>query len=683
MIKELISDKFAQRIRLDFDKTCIERDKYVKEREVLGHQATVELPMRLQQVADLNHRLYLAEKSFHEIQGSFCWKITKPIRIVSGWIRKFFSRHYELKCFLRNIKRLLTMGPKKMRAFNAEECIAKRSFHVQDEINVTCNMEELAAQRNATFANPKKFSVVVPLYNTPELYLRKMIESVLSQTYENLELCLADGSDKKHRYVKDICKEYYHYDKRIKYKKLRKNLGIAENTNACLEMATGDYIALFDHDDFLHPSALYENMKMIEEKGADFLYSDENTFHNTIDDAYNPHHKPDFSPDYFNYICHLTVFSRELYDKVGGFRQQFDGSQDYDMILRMTEQAKMIVHIPKVLYFWRAHEQSTAMDISAKEYCLVSARKALTEHLERVHLKGTVEDSTVVTSYRIRYELEGTPKISIIIPNKDQVSVLKRCIDSIQEKTTYSNYEIIIVENSSIENATFEYYEELKQNANIKVVVWENGFNYSAINNYGATFAQGEYILLLNNDMEVISPDWLQEMLMFAQRDDTGAVGAKLYYPNNTIQHAGVILGIGGVAGHSHKNFAREDCGYFARPMVAQNLSAVTAACMLIPRTVFDEVGGLDEAYQVAFNDVDLCMRIRQKGYLITYTPYAELYHHESLSRGAEDTPEKVKRFHGEVDRFMKTWKAELEAGDPYYNPNLTLVYEDFSLCEK
>lgn len=289
-----------------------------------------------------------------------------------------------------------------------------------------------------------------------------------------------------------------------------------------------------------------------------------------------------------------------------------------------------------------------------------------------------MEDGAVLSWYRMRYEIKGHPKISIIIPNKDHVDLLSRCISSIREKSTYDNYEIIIVENNSMLKSTFAYYDSLAEDEKIKVVKWEKEFNYSAINNFGVTFASGEYILLLNNDMEVIAADWLEEMLMFAQRDDVGAVGAKLYYPDDTVQHAGVILGIGGVAGHSHKYFKKGEPGYFARLVVAQDLSAVTAACMMMPKAVFDEVGGLDEGYKVAFNDVDLCMKIRQAGYLIVYTPYAELYHYESVSRGSEDTPEKVERFNGEVARFMERWGEELLAGDPYYNPNLSLEFEDF-----
>lgn len=622
---------------------------------------------------------------YRKLVGSVFWKVSKPLRVSIDGVKNFFHHHYWMVASLKNGKKILSChGVKGMREANRREWELRKNMHVLNEISLVYDLRDMEAQKAEAANTPQdiKFSIVVPLYNTPELYLRKMIESVLSQTYGNFELCLADGSDRKHRYVGDICKEYRWHDKRVVYQKLKKNMGIADNTNACLAMTSGAYIALFDHDDFLHPSALFRNYQAIKEKQADFIYSDENTFHETIDDAFNPHYKPDFSPDYLrsvNYICHLTVFSRKLYETVGGFRKEFDGSQDYDMILRLTEKAEHIVHIPQVLYYWRAHENSTAADIHAKDYCMVSAKKALAEHLSRVGLSGEVEDASILSWYRIKYPVKGEPLISIIIPNKDHVDYLDRCIQSIENVSTYKNYEIIVVENNSKLNTTFRYYEKLKENKKVQVVTWEKGFNFSAINNYGASFAKGEYLLLLNNDMEVLSPDWLQEMLMFAQRDDVGAVGAKLYYPDDTIQHAGVILGIGGVAGHSHKYYKRNEPGYFGRLVVAQDLSAVTAACVLMKRTVYDQVGGLDEKYQVAFNDVDLCMKIREAGYLIVYTPYAELYHYESVSRGSENTPEKVARFNGEVDCFMKKWHKELEAGDPYYNPNLSLQLEDFS----
>ena len=544
--------------------------------------------------------------------------------------------------------------------------------------------KDLRRQRETKFSSRIRFSILVPLYNTPEKYLREMIQSVLDQTYSDWELCLADGSDSEYDDVRRICQDYAAKDSRICYQKLEKNEGISGNTNACMDMATGDYLALFDHDDLLHPAALFEVMRAVCEKNADFIYTDETTFHRVKKDALQPHFKPDFSPDTlrsYNYICHFTVFSRELLNAVGGgFRSEFDGSQDYDLMLRLTEQAQRIVHIPKILYYWRSHANSVASDVSAKPYTVEAAKSAMAQHLERVGLKGTVLDAKVPSTYRIAYEIEGVPLISILIPNKDHIPDLKKCINSVREKSTYQNWEIIIIENNSTEEETFSYYAEIQKDNRIRVVTWNGEFNFSAINNFGAQYAKGEYILLLNNDIEVITPDWLEQMLMFAQREDVGAVGAMLYYPDDTIQHAGVVLGIGGVAGHSHKCFPRNHRGYMFRLTLAQNYSCVTAACTLMRRKVWDEVGGLDEAFKVAFNDVDLCMRIRKAGYLVVWTPFAELYHYESKSRGLEDTPEKQARFDGEVARFQSRWAAELEAGDPYYNPNLTLTREDFSL---
>lgn len=539
-------------------------------------------------------------------------------------------------------------------------------------------------EENAQFPKDIKFSVLVPLYNTPESFLKAMIESVQAQTYKNWELCLADGSDSEHSFVGEICKKYADGDKRIKYEKLEKNLGISENTNACIRMAIGEYIALLDHDDLLHPAALYEVMRAICEHGADFIYTDENTFSEEPRDAYNPHFKPDFSPDTlrsYNYICHLSVFSRELLDSVGYFRSEYDGSQDYDLILRLTEKAKKVFHIRKILYYWRAHKNSVAQDVAAKPYTVTAAKKALAAHLERCGLKGEVLDSSVPTTYHIKYEIDGNPLISVIIPNKDHTDDLDICLKSLYEKSSYKNFEVIIVENNSTEKETFEYYEAIAQkHCNIKIVKWEGNFNYSAINNFGVSYAKGEYILLLNNDVEIINGSCLEEMLMFAQRKDVGAVGAKLYYSDDTVQHAGVILGLGGTAGHAHKHFGRNHPGYMARASIAQNLTACTAACLMMRRDVFDEVGGLDESFEVAFNDVDLCMKIREKGYLVVFTPYAELYHYESKSRGNDSTPEKLERFRGEIDRFKEKWQKQLDDGDPYYNPNLTLTRDDFSL---
>jgi GT2 family glycosyltransferase len=377
----------------------------------------------------------------------------------------------------------------------------------------------------------------------------------------------------------------------------------------------------------------------------------------------------------------LSVFSRALLEKVGKFRSEFDGSQDYDMILRLTEKAEKIVHIPKILYYWRAHASSVASDISAKPYTLDAARRALAEHLERVGLEGRVVDSRIPSTYKIEYKIKGEPKVSIIIPNKDHTADLDKCIRSIEDISTYKNYEIIVVENNSDEPETFGYYERITEEySNVKVVVWDSDFNYSKINNFGVKYADGDYYLLLNNDIEILTPSWIEEMLMFTQREDVGAAGMMLYYPDDTVQHAGVILGIGGVAGHAHKYFNRGDYGYASRLSIAQNFSAVTAAALMVRRDVWDKVGGLDEDFAVAFNDVDFCMKIRDAGYLIVWTPYAEGYHYESKSRGLEDTIEKQKRFKGECDKFFAKWQDELDAGDPYYNPNLTLEREDFGV---
>ncbi|NSB12441.1 glycosyltransferase family 2 protein [Clostridium beijerinckii] len=543
-------------------------------------------------------------------------------------------------------------------------------------------------EMNTKFEKEIKFSIVVPLYNTPEKYLCEMINSCIEQTYNNWELCLADGSDREHDYVKNIVMDYMKKDHRIKYKALEENLGISDNTNECIRMASGEYIALFDHDDLLHPSALYEYMKVICDKDADFIYCDELTFEGALEKIITLHFKPDFAIDNLranNYICHFSVFKSELLEKVGMFRKEFDGSQDHDMILRLTDAAKSIVHIPRILYYWRSHPNSVASDINSKSYAIDAGKNAVMDHLKRHNLNAIVESSKAFpTIYRLTYEINEKPLISIIIPNKDCVDMLSKCIKSIKLKSTYENIEILVIENNSEEQRTFDYYKTLEKHENIKVITYKNkgSFNYSAINNFGVVHAQGEQLLFLNNDIEIISSNWIEEMLMYSQRNDVGAVGAKLYYPNDTIQHAGVILklGVHRCAGHCHYRCVRENLGYMGRLYYAQNFSAVTAACLMIKKSIFNEVNGFDENFAVAFNDVDLCMKVRKNGYLVVWTPYAEAYHYESITRGLEDTRAKQERFNDEVNKFKVKWGAELEQGDPYYNPNLTLEREDFSL---
>ncbi len=642
-------------------------------------------------VSDLRVEVVNYSNRLFEIQNSFFWKLTSPFRFVINKIKSFAQKHERLLLILIYFKGFLRGGFKngKRRVNSYLEYAAKVSNIAkvyEDALALYVTDEVRNKEQSKKFEKNIKFSILVPLYNTPMEFLKEMIQSVQSQTYENWELCLADGSDKKHDYVGKYCLSLQKTDRRIKYKKLKNNNGIAENTNECLKMAKGDYIALFDHDDILHPSALFEYASVINDKNADFIYCDEATFTHEEGEGMKvvlKHFKPEFSPDTlrsYNYICHFTCFAKELYDIVGGFNNEYDGSQDYDMILRLTEKAKKIVRVPKLLYYWRSHKASVASDSSAKPYVVDSAKRALAAHLERVSLKGWIEDAKVPTTYKMQYEIEGNPLVSIIIPNKDHTDDLDKCLRSVYEKSTYKNIEVVVVENNSVETKTFKYYKKAeKKYNNLKVITWDGGFNYSAINNFAAKQIKGEYILLLNNDIEVISPDWLEQMLMFAQRKDVGAVGAKLYYDDDTIQHAGVIIGLGGVAGHSHKYFARNDPGYMARSVIIQNLSACTAACLLMRKEVFCEVEGLDEGFAVAFNDVDLCMKIRKAGYLIVFTPYAEFYHYESKSRGPEDSPEKIIRFNREINRFKDRWSKELEAGDPYYNPNLTLDREDFS----
>jgi GT2 family glycosyltransferase len=511
-----------------------------------------------------------------------------------------------------------------------------------------------------------------------------MIDSVRSQTYHNWELCLADGSDDKHKNIKRICKKYVQKDKRIKYKKLDENLGISGNSNKAIEMSTGDYIGLLDHDDVLHPSALYEAMKAICYENADFIYSDEATFTNNNVITLK-HHKPDFAIDTLrscNYICHFSVFSRKLMNQAGMFRSEFDGSQDHDLVLRYTDIASKIVHIPKLLYFWRSHENSAASDIGTKLYAITAGKNAIMEHLAKLGISAKVESAIESSGfYKVIYDLAERPLVSIIIPNKDNVPLLQKCLCSIMEKTTYDKYEIIIVENNSTEDATFAYYEELKQYANIHVVYWEGkGFSHSELNNFGVKYAKGEQLILMNNDIEIITPNWIEEMLMYSQRKDVGAVGNKLYYPNDTIQHAGVILGLLGLAGHIYHDSPRDAVGYMARLRIAQNMSVVTAACIMIKRSVFEEVGQFSSEFPASFNDVDLCMKIRKAGYLIVWTPYAEAYHYESKTRGYPDTPEKQRVFAQEIALFKEKWPNELVAGDPYYNCNFSLERADYSL---
>lgn len=553
--------------------------------------------------------------------------------------------------------------------------------------------EEIERQSKESFSYEPLISIIVPTYNTPEKYLREMIGSVMAQSYENWQLCIADGSDfasKEGRTARAVIKEYGEKESRIVYTLLDENKGISDNTNAALALASGEYVGLFDHDDLLEPDALYHIVKALNEKkdkpSYDILYTDEDMINSKGSKRMNPKFKPDFSMDLIlvhNYITHFFVAKKELIDKVSGFDHEYDGAQDYDLILKCIEQTNSIKHIPHILYHWRIHKNSTAGNPKSKSYAYDAGRRALKAHLDRVGIKAEVAFTDMTGLYDVRYDISDEPLISIVIPNKDHRDDLDKCVGSIYDKSEYKNFEFIIVENGSTDKATFEYYDLMeKKHDNFHVVKWEQGFNYSAINNFGVSKSNGEYILLLNNDTELITPDALTRMLGICMRHDVGAVGAKLFFGDNTVQHAGIVVGFAGYAGHVFSGYKDELLGYMMRAKINSNFSAVTAACMMTPRAVFDEVGGLCEEFVVACNDVDYCLRVGKAGYFVTYCALAKWYHYESKSRGYEDTPEKKARFEGEVALFREKWTDILRDGDPFYNINFPVTLPPFTLSQ-
>lgn len=543
--------------------------------------------------------------------------------------------------------------------------------------------EERKRQRERNWDQPITISLAVPLYRTPEEYLRQMIESVLAQTYPHWELCIADGSQDGGE-CQRVVEEYAGKDGRIRYQMLEKNLGISGNTNAAMQMAKGEFLALFDHDDLLAENALYEVALAVERQPeADVIYTDEDKVTSDLKEYFQPHFKPDFAPDLLcsnNYICHLLTVRTQLAKQVGGMRQEFDGAQDHDFIFRCTEQARRVVHIPKILYHWRIHKGSTADNPMGKQYAVQAGKRAVEAHLKRMELSGTVEPLKDLGFYRVTYQVQGSPLISIVIPNKDEKEMLERCLDSIRTLSTYENYEILIVENNSVTEEIRDYYKSLEKQTNIRVIEWDRPFNYSAINNFGISQARGDYIICLNNDITVISPDWMQKLLANCQRPQVGVTGARLYFPDNTIQHAGIALGIGGVAGSLFVGMDRRRTGYMHKAVIQQNLSAVTAACMMFRKEIWEKAGGFTEELAVAFNDVDLCLKIRELGYLVVYNPDVEMYHYESRTRGPEDTEEKRRRFQREIEYMRTHWIKYLKGGDPYYNCNLSLKQWDYSI---
>ena len=541
--------------------------------------------------------------------------------------------------------------------------------------------EELKRQREEHFSPAPFFSVVTPLYNTPVKYLKAFLDSVAAQSYENWELCLADGSEKDT--IEKYIRKNYGKEKRIRYLRLKKNRGISGNTNAAIGMARGTHLVFADHDDMLTEDALYQAAKTLREHPeTELLYSDEDLA-DAAGTPLAPHFKPDYNPDLLlsmNYICHLLVVRKELQEKAGFMRKEFDGSQDYDFLLRCVEQTGQIRHIPRVLYHWRVHGGSTAGSSENKHYAVQAGLRALQEHYERTSVAARVTYTGVTVVYRTTYEIAGNPLISILIPNKDHGEDLKRCIGSVLEKSSWQNFELLILENNSEKEETFRLYEELqKQDSRVRVLRYPGEFNYSAVNNFGASRAAGDYLLLLNNDTEVIAPDWMERMLGYCQREGTAVAGAKLLYPDDKVQHAGIVIGMGGFAGHVLTGSDREEPGYLRRLITAMDVSAVTGACMMIKRSIYEKLGGLDENYAVALNDVDFCLRAGELGQKVVFVPEALLYHYESRTRGPEDTLQKAGRFQGEIRRFQQRHAELLKSGDPCYNPNLSLTRTDYS----
>ena len=661
------------------------RDRMVRAERTCSEEAALIERLRSDLSLSRSHEQQL-EKTLSDVTNSTFWKLTWPMRYAVSKSRQIWHT-FPLFVFLHDLRAMGVEGVREQARARREYAVLFPSKTLRaDRFAPVELLVKQASHQPGGEAGPK-ISIVVPLYNTPLNFLEELMDSVVNQTYRNWELCCVDaGQDTAvGQHVQARAKA----DPRIRYQKLTENEGIAGNTNHGFELATGDYIALLDHDDILHPCALWYTAQAIVEQGADFVYTDEATFEGKVENVVLYHFKPDFMLDNLrsnNYICHLTTFSKVLMEQAGGGeRAEYNGSQDYDLFLRLTEKAQKIAHIPHALYYWRSSPNSTASDISAKTYCIDAGIAALKAHYARCGV--AVDDVTLIPGtpgyYKTDYTMAHPGRVSILIPTCDHIRDLETCVESIYARTTYPDFEILLIENNSKEEQTFRSYERMQKEHpdTLKVLTWQGkGFNYSALNNFGARYATGEYLLLLNNDTEVITPGWLEEMVMYAQQKRVGCVGAKLLYPDDTIQHAGVGFGIGGVAGHLHKYFPATSDGYMGRLNYVQDVYGDTAACLLIRKEIYDEVHGLDESYAVAFNDVDFCVRVREAGYTNVFTPFAQLYHYESKSRGMEDNPEKQKRFQGEVLRFQARWGDLLAKGDPCTNPNFDIQREDFSL---
>jgi len=685
-------DLYHSHIRVMFE-SLHERQARMQEKDIEIKKIHKRLQYKDSEIIDLHKKLKEQQEMNHALYVQM-----NNVGAELSYAREIITLKDQLIESLRlksRVKRLISKVNPLSRRKEVISTIPEKPAHLSESSENTAlpytycyrmpELTEMIKNEIASFQHKPLISLIMPVYNVDPQWLALAIKSVEAQWYENWELCIADdcsSNEETLAYLRSID------NPKIKICFLEENLNISGASNAALDLAGGDYIALLDNDDEITYDALYEMVKVINTKNAEFIYSDEDFIAPEGHHA-SPHFKPDFSPDLLlshNYITHFTCFKRTLLDLVGNFNSEFDGSQDYDLFLRLTEKTSNIHHIPKVLYHWRMIEGSTSADSEAKPEAIERGRKAIENALHRRGVDATVEHGNLNHYFRVRYTIKDDPLVSIIIPFKDKPALLDVCVNSILDRSTYENFEIIGISNNSEDPKVFELMSALeKLDTRVKFYEYNTEFNYADINNHAVnTYANGEHILLLNNDIEVISPDWIEAMLEHSQRNEIGCVGAKLYFPNDTIQHAGVIIGLGGYAGHSHKMYPRENPGYFNRLNVIQNLSAVTAACLMIKKRIYQEVNGMDEVkFKVAYNDVDFCLRVMEAGYYNLYTPYAEMYHHESISRGYETTPEKVARFQTEKDALFERHTEILSNGDPYYNPNLTHDKEDFSLCPK
>lgn len=671
---------WQETLRLAIDSSVSRALTQLLERDVRQAEEETQLVRLSQDLAEKNRELT-------EIYHSKMWRSAMAlryarVRIVPSKSRreKMIRKIYQVfhtwqqkgsKALMRKVRSRLTSS-NEYQSWIAENEPSRKTLELQRQTS------------RASFGRPL-ISIITPVYNTPVSILEATIQSVISQTSDNWELCIANGSP-DNILIRQLLHRYAAKDKRIKIHHLDYNRGIAGNTNAAIDISSGEFVAFLDHDDLLAPFALYTVLDVINQNPlVDMIYSDEDKITANGKERYEPFFKPAFNPDYLrsiNYIAHFLVIRRSVGSHVGWFQDGVEGSQDYDLILRVAEKARMIAHCPQILYHWRAIPGSAALASSEKDYATESGIRALKNHLHRMQIEGSVSQAFMPTSYRVSFAFNKSTKVSIVIPSRDHANDLELCVRSILEKSTYKNFEILIIENNSQEESTFALYKNLIKHTNVRLVEYhETPFNYSNINNYAAGHARGNALLFLNNDTEVISPDWLESMVEHICRPAVGIVGAKLYYPDDTIQHGGVVIGIGGIAGHVHKHLPRSFPGSFGRLMLQQNFSAVTAACLMVKRQVFNDIQGFDPKFQLAFGDVDFCLKVRSKGHLVVWTPYAELYHHESKTRGYEDTEEKLQRYYSEYKMFRRKWPEALVTGDEYYNPNLTLDFDDLRLA--